>query len=183
MEDNKIIELYFHRDQTAIAESQNKYGAYCTAIAYNVLCSGEDAEECVNDTWLHAWNSMPPTHPNILSIFFARITRNIAIDRYRKRFTEKRGKGGLAVCLEELTECVGDGDDFADRLELKEALNTFLKKLEPRPREIFMLRYWHMLSLKEIADRCKISENAVKMSLKRTRDSLRKFLLSNGYEV
>lgn len=95
----------------------------------------------------------------------------------------KTGQGGMAVCLDELTECVGDGEGFAEKIELKELLNAFLKKTEPRPREIFMLRYWHMLSIKEIAARYTISENAVKMSLKRTRDSLRKFLLLEGYEV
>lgn len=183
MEDDKIIDLYFRRDQSAIAESQNKYESYCTAVAKNILCSKEDAEECVNDTWLHAWNSIPPTRPNILSLFLAKITRNIAIDRYRERFAERRGKGEISVCLEELTECVGNTETFTDEIELREAMNIFLERLNPKHRKIFMLRYWHMLTLNEVAVRCGVSEGAVKMSVKRTRESLRKFLISRGYEI
>ena len=183
MEDNKIIDLYFARDEAAIRETSYKYGGYCTAVAKNILLSREDAEECVNDTWLRAWNSMPPARPNILSLFLAKITRNLAIDRYRERFTEKRGRGEIWVCLDELTECAGSGENFCDSVELKEILNLFLKELEQQRREIFMLRYWYMLPVKTIAARLGISSGAVKMSLRRTREALKRFLLSKGFDI
>lgn len=183
MEDEKIIDLYFSRDPTAIRETQHKYGSYCTAVAKNILISKEDAEECVNDTWLRAWNSIPPARPNILSLFLAHITRNLAIDRYRERFTAKRGKGEMSLCLEELAECTGSGETFTDELELRDVLDRFLESLEPRPREIFMLRYWYMLPVKEIAKRSGITSAAVKMSLKRTRENLKGFLISQGFDI
>ena len=110
MTDTQIIELYFLRDENAIEESRNKYGSYCHSIAYNILGSKEDSEECVNDTWLGAWNAMPPNKPDRLSIFLGSITRKISISLFRKRTAVKRGSGETALCIEELTECVCSGD-------------------------------------------------------------------------
>ncbi|MCR5274235.1 MAG: RNA polymerase subunit sigma-70, partial [Clostridiales bacterium] len=119
MEDKSIIELYFQRDEKAIKESQNKYGSYCRAIAHNILHSKEDTEECVNDTWLRSWNSMPPDKPNRLSVYFGRITRNLAIDRYRKERSMKHGGGQIAICLDELSECIGESTSIEDTVALK----------------------------------------------------------------
>lgn len=110
MEDSRIIELYENRDQQAISQSDMKYGGYCYSVGYNILGVREDTEECVNETWLRAWNSIPPQKPRMLSAFFGRITRNIAFDRYRASKTAKRGKGEIAAVLEELDECIPDND-------------------------------------------------------------------------
>lgn len=183
MNDTQIIELYFSREEQAIAESQLKYGRYCTAIANNILFSKEDSEECVNDTWLQAWNTMPPKKPNRLSLFFGTITRNLAINLYRKRSADKRGGTGIDLCLDELEECVGKGDSFGDSLELKDALDRFMETLKPKPKKIFLVRYWYMLSVKDTARVCGVSEGAAKMSLKRTRLELKEFLEKEGIEV
>lgn len=171
MEDFEIIGLYNKRDEQAIHESGIKYGRYCGKIAYNILQNREDSEECVNETWLKAWNSIPPSMPKILSAFLGRITRNLAIDRYRKN------KGGeTAVCLDELAEIVGNEETPEDKAISKDSINRFLAGLKQNQRRIFMLRYWHILPVSEIALRCNQTEGAVKMSLKRTRDALKKFL-------
>lgn len=183
MTDAQIIELYFLRDENAIEESRNKYGIYCRSIAYNILCSKEDSEECVNDTWLGAWNAMPPNKPEKLSLFLGSITRNISVSLLRKRTSEKRGGGETAVCLEELEECVGKGDCINDELELKDALDRFLDSLNPESKKIFMLRYWYMLSIRRTAEICKKSEGQIKMSLKRTREKLKSFLEKENVKI
>lgn len=129
MEDSRIIALYFKRSEKAIEESSVKYGRYCSVIANNILHSDYDAEECVNDTWLNAWNSIPPSKPKKLSAFLGSITRNLAFDRYRKSRTNRRGKGQLALCLEELKECIGEKEDFTEIISLKESLNRFMSEL------------------------------------------------------
>lgn len=183
MNDIQIIELYFRRNEQAIAESQSKYGRYCTVIANNILFSKEDSEECVNDTWLQAWNTIPPKKPSKLSLFFGKITRNLAINMYRKNSAEKRGGHGTDLCLEELEECVGKGESIGDALELKEALDRFMETLKPKPKKIFMTRYWYMLPIKDTAKACGVSEGAAKMSLKRTRTELKEFLEKEGITV
>ncbi|MCM1055487.1 MAG: sigma-70 family RNA polymerase sigma factor [Bacteroides sp.] len=183
MEDNRIIELYFRRSEAAVRESRDKYGRQCGIIAYNILRSKEDSEECVNDTWFRAWNVIPPAKPNKLSAFFGRITRNLAIDRLRKLMTEKRGGGETAVCLDELAECVGCEDTITDDLILKDALERFLGELTPMAREIFMLRYWYMYDTEYITARMELSEGAVKMSLHRSRTALRIFLENEGFDI
>ncbi|MCM1055911.1 MAG: RNA polymerase sigma factor [Bacteroides sp.] len=183
MEDSRIIELYFKRSETAVKESQDKYGKYCGVIANNILRSGEDAEECVNDTWFKAWNIIPPHKPPRLDAFFGKLTRNLAIDRFRRLKSAKRGSGELALCLEELAECVGREETFTDTVLLRDALDRFLEKLEPRAREMFVLRYWYMFSLKETAKRCSVNEGTAKMSLYRTRAALREFLLEEGFDI
>ena len=183
MNDTQIIELYFLRDENAIAESRLKYGSYCHSIAYNILHSKEDSEECVNDTWLGAWNAMPPSRPDRLSLFLGSITRNISITLFRKRTAEKRGGGETEVCLEELAECVGTEECTGEVLELKDALDRFLDRTKPKAKKVFLLRYWYMLPLKEIAASCEMTEGQVKMTLKRTREKLKKFLEKEGIEI
>lgn len=183
MDDNRIIELYFSRSEAAIRESRDKYGRQCGIIAYNILRSREDSDECVNDTWFRAWNVIPPTKPNKLSTFFGRITRNLAIDKLRKLMTGKRGRGEASVCLDELAECVGYEETVDDDLALKDALERFLEELTPKAREIFMFRYWYMYDTEYITKRTELSEGAVKMSLHRSRTALRIFLENEGFDI
>ena len=183
MEDLQIIELYWNRDETAIKESQVKYGSYCSSIAYHILHSAEDAEECVNDTWLRAWNAMPPAKPNRLGIFFGKITRNLAIDQYRKERSEKYGGGQAALCLDELEECIGENHSIEDRIALAELLNHFLKELPQNKREVFLLRYWYLMPVSEIGKRCGISEGAVKKTLQRLRENLKAYLETEGFGI
>jgi RNA polymerase sigma-70 factor (ECF subfamily) len=187
MEDSEIVALYWTRSADAVTESEAKYGTYCSAVALRILDSHEDAEECVNDTWLRAWESIPPQRPASLTAFFGTITRNLALDRRRKSRTGKAGGGTVALCLDELAECVGTEDSAlesaADRIALREALNRFLGTLKPMPRELFMRRYWGFSSERDISRSLGISVGAVKMSLGRTRKKLRDYLKREGIEV
>ncbi len=176
MDDNTIINLYFQRSEIAVSESDKKYGAYCHTIANNILHSVQDSEECVNDTWVRAWYTIPPEKPARLSVFFGKITRNLAIDRWRKAKSEKLGGGQINLCLDELAECVSANQTFDDELDLKEVVDAFLSSLKPQTRRIFMLRYWNMCPISDVARLCGISEGAVKMTLKRTRNLLRAYL-------
>lgn len=183
MNDEQIIALYWQRDETAIEESRTKYGSYCSTIAHNILHRTEDAEECVNDTWLHAWNAMPPQKPNRLAVFLGRITRNLAIDRYRMYRTQKCGGGQTALCLEELSECISESSPIEDSLALRELLHLFFSGLSKQKRDIFLLRYWYMLPVSEIAVRYGMTEGAVKMTLQRIRNKLRDYLEQEGVGV
>ena len=183
MEDSHIIELYWQREEQAIKESQMKYGGYCSTIADNILHSAEDSEECVNDTWFRAWNTMPPEKPNRLVVFFGRITRNLAIDRYRSDTSKKRGEGQMALCLDELAECIGEDSPIEDRLALREVLNRFLRELPDKNRTVFLLRYWYMMPVSEIAKRYDLSEGAVKMLLQRARNKLKDYLEKEGVAI
>ncbi len=180
MEDSGIIELYWKRDESAISESDTKYGPYCSTIARNIIHSAEDTEECVNDTWMRAWNAMPPERPNRLAVFFGRITRNLAIDRYRKDRSQKCGGGQTALCLDELSECIGEESPIEDRIALRDMLNTYLYGLPEKNRDIFLYRYWYMMPVSDIAKRCGISEGAVKMTLSRTRRRLKEHFEKEG---
>ena len=183
MEDQLIIQLYWQRDEAAIRESQTKYGSYCITIARSILHAVRDAEECVNDTWLRAWNTMPPEKPGKLAVFFGRITRNLAIDRWRREHAQKYGGGQTALCIEELSECIGDTTPVEDRLALRELLNTFLRGLDNKHRVIFLLRYWYCLPVGEIAARYGMTEGAVKMLLQRIRKNLRSYLEKEGIGI
>lgn len=183
MEDAQIIELYWQRDESAMRECENTYGAYCWRIAMNILHSREDAEECVNDAWLHVWYAIPPERPKKLSLFLGKIVRNLAIDRYRKNSAGKRGGGQMQVCLDELEECIGKESALEDRIALRGALNAFLREMPKNKREIFMMRYWYLMSSHEIAKRTGTSEGAVKISLHRMREDLRAYLAKEGMEV
>lgn len=185
MEDQQIIDLYFTRSETAIAETERKYGNYCRTIAGNILRDDSDSEECVSDTWLRAWNVIPPQRPNILRAFFAKITRNLALDRCRRGAAKKRGGGELISALEELGDCVSGGDleSELERKALAEAINGFLRGLEETERELFLRRYWLTESVGEIAKRSGITANAVSLRLMRLRARLRETLEKEGISV
>lgn len=183
MEDEKIIDLYFMRSEEAITQTDVKYGRYCHTIAFNILYSREDSEECVNDTWLHAWNAMPPQRPGILSAFLGKITRNLALNMYEKYNAKKRGSGETAAALEELEECVPSGNTVEQEIEnmaLSRTFDRFLAALPERTRKIFVRRYWYVSPVKEIADDLGMTESNVKMTLLRTRKQFRTFLESEG---
>lgn len=180
MEDEKIVALYWERNEHAILETDRKYGSYCYAIAYNVLHSHEDSEECVNDTWNGAWNAMPPEKPTRLQGFLARITRNIAIDRYRYDSAQKRS-AEVECAIDEYWECIPNKDaSMEDEFVLKQAINGFLATLDLRTRVIFMRRYWYSMSVKEIANGMRLSEGHVSVILHRTRSKFKDYLTKKG---
>lgn len=186
MEDSKIVQLYWDRSQEAIRATSEKYGSYCMSIAGNILGNREDAEECVNDTYLHAWNAMPPHRPGALSVFLGKITRNLSFNRYRRNTACKRGGGELSAVLEELAECVSGRDDVEgelNRRELVKAIDAFLDTLPSRKRDIFVRRYWHTDSISSIAARHGMKETAVSMTLSRLRPQLHNYLLERGFEL
>ena len=183
MTDTQIIDLYWARSEEAILATADTYGGYCAAIAWNILHSREDTEECVNETWLRAWNSIPPQKPRMLSAFFGRITRNIAFDRYRASKAAKRGKGEIAAVLEELDECIPDNDtteSLCDGRHLEGLINEFLGELQERDRNIFLQRYWFATPIKEISKKYAMNLNTVKASLFRSRNKLKALLEKEG---
>ena len=186
MEDQQIIELYWARSEQAIRESETKYGAFCLSIARNILAQEQDAEECVNDTWLRAWNAMPPQRPGILSAFFGKLTRNLSLDRWRYNRAAKRGGPQVETALEELGECVspeGSPEGELDRQAAEEALNRFLDGLPPLQREVFLRRYWYLDSIEDIARRAGWSKSRVTTTLHRLRVRLRAHLIREGIDV
>ena len=181
--DEEIVNLYFDRSEEAIAACQVKYGKSCHTVAYNILRSDEDAEECVNDTWLRAWNSIPPERPTRLGAWLSTVTRRLALTRYEKKTAAKR-YGGMETSLEELSECVTAGSlTIADEVALSEAINGFLASLPTRTRMIFMRKYWYMDSIADIAKALGMGESAVKVTLHRTREKFRKHLAKEGITV
>lgn len=185
--DEEIVELYWSRDENAIRETERKYGAYCKKIAWNILCNHEDSEECANDTWLNAWNAMPPRRPSFLRAFLGKITRNLALHVYEKQRAEKRGgpEGQLPLALEELAECLpapGAGERET-AVVLTELLDRFLRESKPAERKIFVSRYWYFLSVKEIAKAYGMGESKVKMTLLRSRERLKGLLEEEGVAV
>ena len=186
LEDSKIIDLYWARKEQALEETDAKYGNYCRTIARNILRNFEDTEECVSDTWLHAWNSMPPQRPGILSAFLGRITRNLSFDRCKYQQAAKRGGGALPLALDELGECIPSAQRVEYALEQKEltaAIDRFLRTLPEKDCNLFLRRYWYVDSISVIADRYGMKENTVKSILFRTREKLRKFLGEEGIAV
>lgn len=184
MNDKDIIQLYLNRDQRALSATAKKYGKYCTSIAKNILGNNEDAEECVNDTYLSTWNSIPPTIPTILSAFLGKITRNLAFNKYKHNHVMKRGNGEIAVVLDELAECVSGVDDVEqgiDRRELVATINSFLETLLPKKRNIFICRYWYSDSVSSIARRYEMTESNVSVTLNRLRSKLKEYLSERGY--
>lgn len=186
MEDAAIIDLYWAREERALSETETKYGSYCRSIAHNILHSREDTEECVSDTWLRAWNAMPPQRPSVLSAFLGRITRNLSFDRCRKQTAEKRGGGSVMLALDELSECVPSRASVEGELEQKElaaVIDRFLRTLPARECDIFMRRYWYVDSVQTIAARYDMKENTAKSVLFRTREKLRRYLAAEGITV
>lgn len=183
MEDSTIIDLFVQRKETAISESQAKYGTYCSVIANHILNSKEDSEECVNDTWLRAWNTIPPHIPQRLAVFFGKITRNLAIDKFRSDRTKKHGGGQITMCLDELSECISEASPIEDTIMLRDVLNTFLSELPEKNRDLFLLRYWYIMPINEIAERYGMTDGAVKMTLMRIRKKLKARLDKEGVGI
>lgn len=176
MEDDKIIDLFWQRKESAIFEVSIKYGDYCYAIAWNVLLNREDSEECINDTWLSAWKEMPPKRPGRLSSFLGKITRNFAISRLRMRYAGKRIDTHMADLMDEVeklgTQCTYTLDEIMEEKELIRLITRFLKNLSPEDRDIFVRRYWYMDSVKSLAQRHCCSESKIKSNLFRNRKKL-----------
>ena len=184
MDDELIVKLYWDRSENAISETDRKYGAYCHSIAYGILQSKEDAEESVNDTYMDAWNSMPPHRPSILATFLGKITRRISIDRWRNLNRAKRGGGEVTLALEELEYCVSDMQNVEleyERKELIRCYHAFLDTLEDTERRVFLMRYWYLEPIGNIAERFGFSQSKVTSMLFRTREKLRKRLHEEGY--
>ncbi len=183
MNDAAIVTLYWERSERAIEETAAKYGRYCHSIAYNILYNEEDAKECVNDTYMSAWNSMPPHRPEILSTFLGKITRRISLKKWRYKNAEKRGGGEVPLALEELMECIPAGGHIGERIEAEElskAISEFLLKLKDTERRVFVLRYWYLKSVVDISKQFGFSESKVKSILYRVRLRLLEYLKKEG---
>jgi RNA polymerase sigma-70 factor (ECF subfamily) len=185
MEDCKIVDLYFERSQDAIKETDKKYGRYLHYIAYRILESDEDAKEIVNDTYLKAWNTIPPNRPEALKAYVGMISRQLAINRYEEKRAKKRS-GESALVLDELAECISAGEgsqDIGESVALKNALNSFVHSLSGNTRNVFLKRYWYASSIAEIAREYKMKESSVKVLLMRTRNKLKEYLIKEGFEI
>ena len=186
MDDNDIIQLYWDRDESAIVFTSEKYGHYCKAVAKNILNSDEDAEECVNDTYLKAWNSMPMMWPKQLAVYLGKITRNLSFNKYKHIRAEKRGSGEMALVLDELAECVSGIEDVENAVDYKElvnSINMFIQKLSPKKQNIFVRRYWYADSVSEIAKAYGMMPASVSKTLERTRKQLKTYLTERGFEL
>lgn len=182
MDDNKIIELYFCRDERAISETLEKYKKYCEAIACNIIGNKEDSEECVNASMLDVWNSIPPNKPISLSVYIARIVKNNALNIYKRLTAQKRGGVGYDEVLEELTELSADFsvEKLTEQREIISAVNDYLNTLTDKKRKTFVLRYWYCCEVSEIAEVLELSEVNVYNILKRERKRLANYLRKRG---
>ncbi len=186
VEDKDIVSLYWQRDESAIRETEHKYSRYLTKIAMNILSDLEDSRESVNDTYLAAWNSMPPHRPGVLSAYLGKITRRISIDRFRYRNREKRKASEYELSLSELGDCVSGGNTTEEALDVKllaQAIGAFLRSQSEEARNVFVGRYYYLDPVKEVACYCGISEGKCKSLLFRTRQALKEYLVKEGFEV
>ncbi len=186
MDDNEIIELFFARDEGAIEAASREYGAYCAAIARGILDDRGAAEECVNDTWLKCWQSIPPQRPKSLKGFAGRIARNLALSARRGAMAQKRGGGQVQLALDELSEVVSGGETpegALDRQAFRAALDNFLAALRPRDRDLFLRRYGYLDSVERLAKRFSMSQTQVTTTLHRLRVKLRAHLEQEGFEL
>ena len=185
MEDSKIIELYFLRSEQAITETAEKYGAVTKKLAYNILHDLQDAEECVNDTYLGAWNTIPPQKPNPLLTYLCKILRNLAIKKYHSKTAAKRNST-YDVALDELENCLPSSDSVEDSFNAAEtarSINAFLKSLSPENRILFVRRYWHADSIEDLAELFSVSPHTVSVRLNRIREKLKKHLRKEGVSL
>lgn len=183
MTDEIIIKLYFDRNEKAITATKDKYGKYLYKIAYNILHIKEDSEECVDDTYLGAWNTIPPKKPSVLRTYLCKLTRNISLKRFRDNTALKRGGTQTTLALSELEEVLSSSEAIEDKIEREELLefiNQFIKELKAEQRQIFLARYFYLLSIKDIARKLGHSESKIKITLMRTRDNLREELKKEG---
>ena len=188
MEDDKIIDMFWERSETAINETEKKYSRYCYSISFNILHNAEDAAECVNDTYLRAWNSIPPNRPKYFSSFLGKITRNLSLDKFKSRNAEKRGFGQIEIALSELDECISVSNvereiSKTTEKELTELINIFLENLPKQKRIMFIQRYWYLMSVKTISEHSNKSESQVKSALFRIRKKLKIFLEKEGIAI
>ena len=185
MEDNQIIDLFFERSEAAISETDKKYGHYCHYIADRILQNEEDSKEIVNDTYLKAWNTIPPNRPNPLKSYLGMITRQLSLDRYEKNHTKKRG-GQVNILLDELSECIPDndsGNDIGESIALTDALNRFIWSLPEKEQKVFIRRYWYSSEISEIAREYGMKESNITVTLLRTRRKLKDFLSKEGFDI
>ena len=186
MDDNRIVELYWQRDEAALTATEERYGARLLAVARRILADPQESEEAVNDTYLKAWNSIPPNRPASLGAFLVRITRGLSVDRYRRRAAAKRAASPYTLSLEELAECVSAGnttEQAVDLTLLAASISDFLRQQTPTARQAFVCRYFFADSLREIAARQNVTVSQVKSMLHRTRQSLRTYLQKEGFSL
>jgi len=179
MKDKEILRLYWARDEAAITATADAYQNYCFSIAYNILNNQEDAEECVNDTWLNAWRSIPPHRPERLSAYLGKITRNLALNRYKRLHTQKRGQGQVELALAELEDCIPAQtgiEQIADEMALSSAMEAFLRTQTRTERSIFVGRYWYLYSIQQLAEAYQMSESKTVSLLYRMRNRLKRYL-------
>lgn len=186
MEDAAIVELYFARTERAIQETINKYGTYCMTVSRNILHNEEDAEECVSDTWVKAWNAIPPERPRVLKCYLAKITRNLSINRYHQKTAARRGGTETEIVLDELEEVIAGSQSVEDAVTAKELgtlIDGFVRSLPTRECNVFIRRYFYTEAVDAIAKRYGLSANNVSVMLNRTRKKLKDHLLEAGYAV
>lgn len=183
MEDSRIVDLYWSRSENAISETMAKYGKYCYSIAFNILANEEDAKESVNDTYMNAWNSMPPHRPSVLSTFLGKITRRLSIDKWRAKNADKRGGGEVALVLDELSDCIPAHNNVeleVEAAELAKIINSFLKTLSLIEKRVFISRYWYLDPIPSICQQFGFTDSKIKSMLYRTRKKLLIYLKKEG---
>lgn len=186
MKDSKIIDLYWNRSESAISHTAEKYGSYCKSISINILRNSQDADECVNDTYLHTWNAIPPNRPLIFRTWLGKVTRNLSLDRYKKIRAQKRGGNQTELLFSELEACIPDKfntEKTLEDLEIARLISDFLINSSKENRLIFLRRYFYGDSILQIAKRFIISESKVKSSLFRTRNALKSYLEKEGVSI
>ncbi|MDE7099180.1 MAG: sigma-70 family RNA polymerase sigma factor [Ruminococcus sp.] len=186
MDDKDIVQLFWDRNEQAITETSSKYGHYCFSIAKNILNNREDAQECVNDTYLNIWNSIPPHKPKMLSTFLGKIVRNLSFNKYKSVHSMKRGGYEISLILDELAEIVSDEESVEDNIirnELLKTIDDFISTLSAEKKYIFIRRYWYSDKITAIANQCGRTENSVNVELNRIRKKLRDYLTERGYEI
>ena len=183
VEDEKILDLYWQRSESAIKETAKKYESYCYTIAHNILQNKQDAEECLNDAFLKVWNAIPPGRPKFFRSFLGKVTRNLSLNKYKEKTVKKRGNGEADLIFSELEDCISTSNAVEREYEaglVNQAINSFLQSIDKNNRIVFVRRYWYADSIHAIAERFTISESKVKSMLFRTRKLLKTYLENEG---